>query len=170
VKYTEPRINSGTGTFTARAEVINPNRELLPGQYTRLRIQLDQLKDTLVLPEQAVRFEQSGTFVFVVMPNKSIERRLVVLGRNVEGNFIVTSGLGDDEVVVIEGTHKVRHGSFVEDILDTDLAKQEKAQQQKQAAEHKAQKLKKAQTQSTSTKASSTNNNEQHINSTTGKQ
>ncbi len=171
VKYTEPRINSETGTFTARAEVINPNRELLPGQYTRLIIQLDQLKDTLVLPEQAVRFEQSGTFVFVVMPNKTIERRLVVLGRNVEGNFIVTSGLGDDEVVVIEGTHKVRHGSFVEDILDTDLAKQEKAQQQKQAAEHKAQKLKKAQNKLFSTADDDMSTSDKSMNnSVTGKQ
>jgi len=115
VKYTEPRINSETGTFTARAEVPNPDRELLPGQYTRLRIQLDQLPDTLIVPEQAVRFEQSGSFVFVVMPNKTIERRLVVLGRNVEGNFIVNSGLSPKEVVVIEGTHKVRHGSIVDD-------------------------------------------------------
>ena len=115
VKYTEPRINPETGTFTARAEVPNPDRELLPGQYTRLRIQLDMLSNVLVLPEQAVRFEQSGSFVFVIMHNKTIERRLVVLGRNVDGNFIVTSGLSHDETVVIEGTHKVRHGSVVDD-------------------------------------------------------
>jgi membrane fusion protein (multidrug efflux system) len=115
VKYSEPRINSETGTFTVRAEVPNPDRELLPGQYTRLSIQLDQLPDVLVLPEQAVRFEQSGTFVYVIMPDKTIERRLVVLGRNVDGLFVVTSGLGKKELIVLEGTHKVRHGSVVDD-------------------------------------------------------
>ncbi len=117
VKYTEPKINSETGTFTARAEVPNPDRELLPGQYTRLRIQLDELKNVLVLPEQAVRFEQSGSYAYVIMSDKTIERRLVVLERNVDGMFIVDSGLSVDEVVVLEGTHKVRHGVLVDDAI-----------------------------------------------------
>lgn len=148
VKYTEPKINSGTGTFTARAEIPNPDRELLPGQYTRLRIQLDQLDNVLVIPELAVRFEQSGSFVFVVMPDKTIEKRLVVLERNIDGVFVVTSGLSSNEVVVIEGTHKVRHGSVVEDITK---AEQKAMLEQARKSNEKKSTAKKATDETTST-------------------
>ncbi len=102
-----------TGTFKVRASVQNNDKELLPGQYTKAKIVLEKRADTLLLPEQAVRFEQSGSLVYVVLPNNKIEQRLVFLGHNKDGFFIVESGLSNGETVVIEGTHKIRHGSPV---------------------------------------------------------
>lgn len=110
VKFTEPRVNPETGTFTTRAEIINPDRKMLPGQYTRARIQLDELPDALMVPETAVMFEQSGSYVFVILPTGVAERRFLLLGQNIDGEFVVSSGLSDGEEVVLKGTHKVRHG------------------------------------------------------------
>ncbi|NTS75579.1 efflux RND transporter periplasmic adaptor subunit [Catenovulum sp. SM1970] len=138
MKFTAPRVNSETATFTARAEIINPNRELLPGQYTRARIQLDEIDQALLLPEQAVRFEQSGSYVYAVLADNTIERRFVILGRNVEGQFLVQSGLSHGEKVVLEGTHKVQHGSHVIPVLAKDVADAaKKAQQAENAAQKK---------------------------------
>ncbi|MEW6996158.1 efflux RND transporter periplasmic adaptor subunit [Colwelliaceae bacterium BS250] len=110
VKFTEPRVNQQTGTFTARAEVVNPDRELLPGQYTRARLALGQIDNALLVPEQAVLFEQSGSYVYVILPNGTAERRFILVGRNIDGMFIVEKGLADGEQVIFEGTHKVHHG------------------------------------------------------------
>lgn len=110
VKFTEPRVNPQTGTFTARAEVVNPERELLPGQFTRARLELDEIENALLVPEQAVLFEQSGSYVYVILPDGTAERRFIILGTNVDGMFIVEKGLADGEKVIFEGTHKVYHG------------------------------------------------------------
>ncbi|WNC73549.1 efflux RND transporter periplasmic adaptor subunit [Thalassotalea psychrophila] len=137
MKFTAPKANQETATFTARAEIINPDRELLPGQYTKARIQLDELDNSLLLPEQAVKFEQSGSFVYVVLPQNTIERRFVVLGRNVGGSFLVQSGLSNGEKVVLEGTHKVQHGSHVIAIMAKDI---KEAAKKAQESENKSQK------------------------------
>lgn len=113
IEFTEPKVNPETGTFKVRAKVPNADRELLPGQYTKTRIVLEQKPDTLLLPEEAVRFEQSGSLVFVILPDNTAESRSVILGRNVDGMFMVESGLSDGETVVIGGVHKIHHGSLV---------------------------------------------------------
>jgi len=74
---------------------------------------LAQRQNTLLLPEEAVRFEQSGSLVFVILSDNTAESRSVILGRNVDGMFMVESGLSDGETVVIGGVHKIQHGSLV---------------------------------------------------------
>lgn len=113
IEFTEPKVNPETGTFKVRAKVSNKDRELLPGQYTKASIVLEQRPNTLVLPEEAVRFEQSGPLVFVILPDNTAESRSVILGRNIDGVFLVESGLSDGETVVISGNHKIQHGSLV---------------------------------------------------------
>jgi membrane fusion protein, multidrug efflux system len=137
VKFTAPKVNRETATFTARAEIVNPERELLPGQYTRSKIQLDEIPNALLLPEQAVLFEQSGSFVYVVLDNNIIERRFVILGNNVSGFFLVQSGLSQGEKVVLEGTHKVQHGSLVNPVIAKNI---EDAAEKAKKAENQAQK------------------------------
>lgn len=113
IEFTAPKVNPETGTFKVRAKVPNMDRELLPGQYTKARIELEKRPNTLLLPEEAVRFEQSGSLVFVILPDNTAESRSVILGRNVDGMFMVESGLSDGETVVIAGVHKIQHGSLV---------------------------------------------------------
>ena len=41
VGFTDPQVNPQTGTFAVRAIVPNPDKELLPGQYTRVKMPLE---------------------------------------------------------------------------------------------------------------------------------
>ena len=55
VGFTDPQVDPQTGTFAIRAIVPNPDRELLPGQYTRVRMPLEVRKNALLVPEEATQ-------------------------------------------------------------------------------------------------------------------
>lgn len=114
VSFTDPQVNPDTGTFAVRAVVANPDRELLPGQYTRVRLELETLDDAIVVDETSIRVEQGGSYVMVVMPDDIVERRFIVLGPQSKGQVVVSSGLATGERVITEGMHRVQHGQRVE--------------------------------------------------------
>lgn len=113
ISFTDPQVNSNTGTFSVRAVVPNPNRVLLPGQYTRVRLRLDTIPNALVVDEKAIQIEQGGSFVMVAMPDNTVERRFLVLGTRTNGRVVVDSGLSVGEQIIVEGMHKVEHGDSI---------------------------------------------------------
>lgn len=126
VGFTDPQVNPQTGTFAIRAVLPNPDRELLPGQYTRVRLPLETREDALLIPEESILIEQGGVYVYVVLPNNRIERRMIFIGPIVEGRLIVEKGLDAGERIVIHGINKVYHNSLTEPIseeaYETELA------------------------------------------------
>lgn len=113
IEFTSPSVNPRTGTFSVRAQLPNPERSLLPGQYTRVRIRLDELSGAVVVPEETTQIEQGGEYVMVVMPDHTVEQRFIVTGPRVEGTVVINSGLSAGELIIVEGMHRVRHGQKV---------------------------------------------------------
>ena len=120
VAFTDPQVNPQTGTFAIRAIVPNPDRELLPGQYTRVRLPLEIQPQALLIPEECILIEQGGVYVYVVLPNNRIERRLIFIGPIIDGKLIVEKGLDPGERIVIHGINKVYHGSLTDPISEED--------------------------------------------------
>jgi membrane fusion protein, multidrug efflux system len=131
VAFTDPQVNPNTGTFAVRAVVPNPDRELLPGQYTRVKWPLEERMGALLIPEEAILIEQGGVYVYVVLPNNRVERRLIFVGPTVDGKIIAEKGLVEGEKIIIHGINKVLHGSLADPIGEQDyeleLASKEKA-------------------------------------------
>ena len=116
VSFTDPKISPKTGTFKVRAKLPNPNSELLPGQYTKARIKLSELKDAIVVPEEATQVEQGGIYVMVVLDSGEIERRFIVVEHYGEQGIVASGGLSAGEQVVVKGLHRIRHGQQVKAI------------------------------------------------------
>jgi membrane fusion protein (multidrug efflux system) len=68
--------------------------------------------DALMIPEQAIVPEGGETFVFVVQDGAA-QKRKVQIGQRRVGQVQVIEGLAADELVVTEGTQKLRDGSPV---------------------------------------------------------
>jgi membrane fusion protein, multidrug efflux system len=134
VGFTDPQVNPQTGTFAIRAIVPNPDRELLPGQYTRVRMPLEVRHDALLIPEESILVEQGGVYVYVVLPNNRVERRLIFTGPIVDGRMIAEKGLDAGEQIIIHGINKVLHGSLADpvntDDYEAELAREEAARVQ----------------------------------------
>lgn len=116
VGFTDPQVNPETGTFAVRAILPNPDKELLPGQYTRVKMPLEVRRGALLIPEETIVIEQGGVYVMVVLPNNRVERRLIFVGTTIEGNLIVENGLIEGERIIVHGINKVYHGSLADPI------------------------------------------------------
>jgi membrane fusion protein, multidrug efflux system len=131
VAFTDPQVNPETGTFEVRAILPNPNRELLPGQYTRVSMPISVNAGALLVPEETIVVAQGGVYVMVILDNNRIERRLIVPGPIVTGRMIVENGVVEGERIVLHGINRIFHGSLTTPIsleeYEAELAAAEEA-------------------------------------------
>ena len=129
ISFTEPEVSAETGTFAVRAEVPNPSRALLPGQFTRARLELDAIPNAVFVNEKSISIEQGGSYVMVVLPDDTVEQRFIVQGPQNGPDIVVRSGLAEGERVIVEGMHRVRHGQQVIPISEKDYEDRKAAEQ-----------------------------------------
>ncbi len=110
VDFADPQVDSKSGTFSVRAEMPNPDRELLPGQFTNVTLLLDVREDAVAVPTKALMIEKSGTYIFVLRNDGIAEKRFVETGPEVGNSTVIERGLLPGEQIVVEGYHKLTHG------------------------------------------------------------
>lgn len=113
VDFADPQVDPKTGTFSVRAEMPNPDRSLLPGEFTRVKVLLDVRENAIEVPTKSLVVEKDGAFIFVVRPDSVVEKRFVEIGPEVDGNTIIERGVARGENIVTEGFHKLKHGMKV---------------------------------------------------------
>src|SRR5262245_3291814 len=92
-----------TGTLQLRGIFPNPNRTILPGLFVRVRVPALQQRDALLVPGDAVSFDQQGEFLLVVNNKNVVERRGVKTGPQVGELLVINEGLKPDDQVIVEG-------------------------------------------------------------------
>lgn len=110
VDFAEPQVDPKTGTFSVRAEMPNPDQVLLPGQFTKVKLLLDVREGAVVVPMKAVTIEKGGAYIYLMRKDNTVEKRFIELGPEVGNNVVVERGLAADEMVVVEGFHKLTPG------------------------------------------------------------
>lgn len=111
VASVDSRIDPNTRSVIVRAELPNADGVLKPGMF--MNVQLSRgVADVLTVPEQALVPEQGNVFVYVVSDGR-VEKRLVQIGQRRVGSVEVVQGLQAGELVVTEGTQKLRDGASV---------------------------------------------------------
>jgi len=102
------RVDPVTRSIMVRASIANDNLELRPGML--LRMQLERSVDlTLMVPESAVIPIRNEHFVYTVDDERAV-RTTVTVGRRLPGWVEITSGLDEGDLIVVEGTIRVRDG------------------------------------------------------------
>ena len=107
----DSRVDPATRAVTVRALLPNPRGLLKPGMFLTVRLSRGEV-DALLVPEQALVPEQGDVFVFVVQ-DSTVAKRKIRLGQRRVGDVQVLEGLAAGEVVVTEGTQKLRDGAAV---------------------------------------------------------
>ena len=107
------QVDPKTATLELQARFPNPRHTVLPGQFGRVRVQVAERKDAILIPQKAIQQLQSMQTVYVVGPDDKVEVRPVTTGERVGSSWIVERGLRPSDRVVIEGQLKVRPGSKV---------------------------------------------------------
>ena len=123
VDFADPNVDPNTGTFSVRAQMPNPDHILLPGQLTKVRLLMDVYENAIVIPSKALVIEKGGAYVFVLRKDDIVEKRFVELGPEVANKFVIERGLGADEMIIVEGFHKLSHGMRVDPVEDIEYEK-----------------------------------------------
>lgn len=105
------QIDRGTGTIRARAVVPNPDGQLAPGLFARVRLSTGDERQAILIDDQAVGTDQGKNYVLVVGKDNQAQYRPVELGQVVDGLRIINGGLQAGEQVIIKGL--VRPGMAV---------------------------------------------------------
>jgi RND family efflux transporter MFP subunit len=92
-----------TGTLQVRAVFANRDLTALPGLFARVRISALEKTDALLVPGDAVRFDQQGEYVLVVNAKNVVERRGVKIGMQIGDRLVVNEGLNANDAVIVEG-------------------------------------------------------------------
>lgn len=113
IDFLDMAVDPSTGTVSLRAEFPNPQKLLLPGQFVRARVDVDSLRQGIVVPQRAVKMSPTGPTVFVLDAKNMPVVRPIKVGEMQAGNWVVQEGLNPGERVVTNGLQKLRPGQPV---------------------------------------------------------
>ena len=109
------QIDPTTGTVRLKAVFPNDDSSLFPNQFVNARLLLDIKQGVTVVPSAAVQRGPKGTFVYVVNEvEQTVSVGAVTVGVAQGEEAAIDTGLTSGEVVVVDGTEKLREGSKVE--------------------------------------------------------
>jgi membrane fusion protein, multidrug efflux system len=108
------QIDPNTGTVRLKAVFPNEDGALFPNQFVNARLLLEMKQGVTLVPSAAVQRGAKGTFVYVVKADSAVAVRPVTVGVTHGDDAAIISGLTSDELVVVDGTEKLREGSKVE--------------------------------------------------------
>lgn len=112
--FSEAAVDETTGQITLRGEFPNPDGDLLPGMYVRVRLEQGVEPNAVAVPQQAVQRDSGGkSLVYVVDAENKIVVRTVAVGRSVGDRFVIANGLASGDRVVVEGFQKIKPGAVV---------------------------------------------------------
>jgi len=107
------QIDVATGTLRMKARFDNADESLFPNQFVNVRLLVETRQAATSIPTVAAQQGTSGSFVFVVKPDNTVEVRQVELGPIYRDRVAVNRGLENGERVVTEGTDRLRQGARV---------------------------------------------------------
>jgi multidrug efflux system membrane fusion protein len=108
------QIDPNTGTVRLKAIFDNDDHELFPSQFVNARLQLDVKRGATVVPSAAIQRGPKGTFVYVVKEDQTVGVRPVTVGAAQAEEASIEEGLSAGELVVVDGTEKLREGTKVD--------------------------------------------------------
>jgi membrane fusion protein (multidrug efflux system) len=111
--FRDANYNTETGTFLVRATFSNPDTDLRPGQFVRVRIEGATRPDAVLVPQKAVMQGAQGHFVWIVDQEGKAQVRGVEVGNWQGDNWFITKGLAKGDRVITDGLMRLSKGTPV---------------------------------------------------------
>ena len=110
----EPYVNETTGVVTLRLSFANPEAILLPGMYVQAVVQQATARDVVLAPQEGVTRDRRGQpIALVVNADNVVEQRQLTILQDMGNDWIVSEGLNDGDLIVVEGVQKIAPGMTV---------------------------------------------------------
>lgn len=112
VETIEADFNNETGNIAFRATFQNPEGILRHGETGNILMPVP-LKDALLIPQKATFEILDKKFVFVIDEHHIVHSREITVGTELPHLYAVTSGLKENDKILVEGLRKVKNGDEV---------------------------------------------------------
>lgn len=112
--FADVSVDPGTGSFSLRVTVPNPDNILMPGLYVRALIGAGVRDNAILVPQQGIARDPKGnTSAMVVDKDNKVEARPVRVSRTVGDKWLVEDGLAAGDRVIVAGLQKIAPGAPV---------------------------------------------------------
>ncbi len=111
-------LNDETRTMHTEIDVQNPQDTLTEGMYAEVKLALQEKKDTLSVPVQAVVQGGDEHYVLVVDGQNRVQKRNVELGEQTSSYVEILRGLSEKERVISAGQSDYQIGEVVKPKLE----------------------------------------------------
>ena len=108
------QIDQATSTIRLKASFPNEDARLWPGEFVRVRVLADTLKNVVTVPPAVVQRSSQGPFAWVIAADDTAENRPISVGPSDDAVSVVTGGLQAGERVVVSGQYRLRAGVKVD--------------------------------------------------------
>jgi RND family efflux transporter MFP subunit len=110
-----PTMDSGTHTFTTEVIVPNANRLLRPGMYAKVNVTFSSNHSITVPDNCIVKQQGSGVkMVFLMNGDKTVKSVVVTVGRHIDDQYEILTGLEEGDNVVVKGQSSLKDGDKVQ--------------------------------------------------------
>ena len=118
VLVVDNQIDPQIAAVRVKAQIPNEKYELLPGQFARVSLKANTLKDVISIPSEAVVINPRGKLVYIVEKDNKVIAKPVVVTYEYQGISVV-NGLEEGQRIVVEGKQNLRTGSKVREAKST---------------------------------------------------
>lgn len=109
-----PVIDERTRTFAVELKLSNPGSKVRPGMFARVDMNFGTEKHVVVPDRSVVKQSGSGSrYVFVYSDGK-VKYTEVKLGRRIDNEYELFSGVSNGQQIVVSGLNKLQDGMEVE--------------------------------------------------------
>jgi multidrug efflux system membrane fusion protein len=107
------QVDTTTGTIRAKARFDNASGALFPNQFVNIRLTVDTLHNVVIVPTSAILKGPNGMFVYTVEQTRAVTVTPVTVGPAAGENSAILSGLQAGDVVVTDGSDRLKDGARV---------------------------------------------------------
>lgn len=124
----DSQLNADSRTLMVRAEIPNPNNELMPGMFAQVSIPINKKQQVLMVPSSAILNSLYGTYIFVLQHNdkNQLEAMQTPVDATADhGDQVIISGKGlrSGQLIVKMGAFKLRNHETVQLIGQQEASK-----------------------------------------------
>jgi membrane fusion protein, multidrug efflux system len=112
------RVDPTTRSILVQAKIQNENEELIPGMLLNAKVIFNE-KQSLGVPEEALLIQGDDKYIYKINNNEIVQAK-VAIGRRNFGKVEILSGLNENDLILAEGTNKVRPKSKVKIVKTVD--------------------------------------------------
>ncbi|MEQ8303356.1 MAG: efflux RND transporter periplasmic adaptor subunit [Cyclobacteriaceae bacterium] len=116
INFADRQIDPQTGTLTIESIFPNPNNVLIPGQFVRIKLVLEERKGAILVPQRAVNEVQGVYQVFAVDPENKLSVKMVNAGQQIGDEWIIDKGLSSGDRLAIIGNLFIQPGSTIKPV------------------------------------------------------